>query len=78
MGLRDRPEDKAKFNNRGALWDSRPGEDGDYSGKLNIDGVEYKVCAKRNPRYSPTADPIDPKIPPILLYHVPTFGEDKP
>ena len=77
MGLRDRPEDKARFNNRGALWPSRPGEDGDLNGKINIDGVEYRIAAKRNPKYSPTADPLDPTIPELLLYHVPAFGEGR-
>ena len=77
MGLRDGPEHKAKFNNRGALWDSREDEDGDLNGKISIDGVEYRIAAKRNPKYNPHAELKDPKIPAFLLYHVPTFGEGK-
>ena len=63
------------LNNRGALWDARKGEEGDLAGWLNIDGIEHRVVARFNPKYDKFAEPKDPKIPAILLYHIYTRRE---
>ena len=63
-------EKNDNFTNRGALWDSRDGEDGDWNGRINIEGTEYRIVAKQNPKYSRVSEPFNPRIPPILLYHI--------
>ena len=70
--MSDKPD---LFANRGALWGSKKDEDGDWTGKLNIDGVEYKIVAKMNPKFSSLDGPFNPKTPEILLYNVPVFED---
>jgi hypothetical protein len=71
-------DESSRFNNRGALWESRTGEDGDFTGKINIDGTDYPIVARFNPKSERLAKISKSKVPQILLYHVPTLGEDKP
>lgn len=64
-------DEKNKFINRGALWDGKKEKDEpDFVGKLNINGTDYRIMAKHNPKLNRLDPNQNPNIPPILLYHI--------
>ena len=62
-------DDENRDFNLGALWDGKEDEP-EYVGKININGTDHRIMAKHNPRYDLLDPSRNPKIPPILLYHI--------